>query len=134
MAGLKNSFSKGLATINVKTSNFMEENKLRTHIATLEAESEKLKRDVGETVYGSWNDGTFTLEVIGMELEAIKEKYGLIETLKGQIGELWKKEKQILGSGSEENEGSAGRQFCTNCGAEYKPGYKFCEKCGNRLE
>ena len=32
MANLKDSFTKGLATINVKTSNFMEENKLKTYI------------------------------------------------------------------------------------------------------
>ena len=39
----KKSFSKGITKINVKTSNFMEENKLRTQILTLEGEIAKIK-------------------------------------------------------------------------------------------
>lgn len=134
MAGIKDSFSKGLATINVKTSNFMEENKLKTHISTLEAEIEKLKHSVAEIVYKKWEENTFTIQVVENELEAIKEKYALIEKIRTQINELSKKEKQILGSSEGQKSGNTGKLFCTNCGAECKVGYKFCEKCGNKLE
>lgn len=36
MDSLKESLTKGIATINVKTNNFMEESKCKTYISTLE--------------------------------------------------------------------------------------------------
>lgn len=134
MAGIKNSFSKGLATINVKTSNFMEENKLKTSIATQEAEIERLKLSVGEIVYKNWGTESFSLQAVTDELEAIKKRYDIIGELKKQIEDLSQKEQQILGRGiGDKNDGSR-KTFCTQCGTEAKKGYRFCEKCGNKLE
>ena len=134
MAGIKDSFSKGLATINVKTSNFMEENKLRTSIATQEKEIEELKLSVGEIVYKNWGTESFTLQSVTEELEAIKQRYDMIDDFKRQIDELSQKEKQILGNGSGEKDGGNRIMYCPKCGAESKKGYKFCEKCGNKFE
>ncbi len=36
MDSLKESFTKGIATLNVKTNNFMEESKCKTYISNLE--------------------------------------------------------------------------------------------------
>lgn len=134
MAGIKNSFSKGLTTINVKASNFMEENKLRTHISTLEAEIEKLKLNVGEEVFKEYVDGTFALENVTEMLEAIKVKYDTIAQINNEIQELSTKEMEILGSTAAQNAAQEGVQFCSQCGAPYKIGYKFCEKCGSKLD
>lgn len=134
MAGIKDSFSKGLATINVKTSNFMEENKLKTSIATQEAEIEKLKLSVGEIIYKNWGTGSFSLQAVEEELEAIKKRYDIIDELKKQIEELPRKEKQILGNNAGDKNDENKKMFCTQCGSEVKKGYKFCEKCGNRIE
>lgn len=133
MAGLKGSFSKGLTAINLKTSNFMEENKYKTEIATLEAEIEKLKFTVGEIVYKNWNTENFTLQSLSEEVESIIEKYDNIDRLKKEIEMLAEREKQILGQSTNERVKNTGKVFCSNCGNEVKAGHKFCEKCGNRL-
>lgn len=134
MAGIKNSFSKGLTTINVKASNFMEENKLKTHISTLETEIEKLKFSVAEEVYKEYVDGTFAIENVSEMLDTIKEKYHLIDQINAEINNLSTKEMEILGSTANQNAVQEGVQFCSQCGAPYKVGYKFCEKCGNKLD
>lgn len=134
MAGIKNSLSKGLTTLNLKTSNFMEENKLKTHISTLESEIEKLKFSLGESIYKNWKEDTFSIQTMEPALNSIKEKYAMIETIKVQIEELETKEKQILGSEEAAKNTAARGMFCPNCGAPCKVGYKFCEKCGGKLE
>ena len=48
MADLKASISKGLTTINVKTSNFMKQNEINTYISTLENEIKDLKFQIGD--------------------------------------------------------------------------------------
>lgn len=135
MASFKESFSKGLTTINVKTSNFMEENKFRTQISTLESEIEKLKYSLGEIVYKNWDTESFGLQSVSEEVGLIKEKYDTIERLKVEIKMLSTKERQILGENENANNNvNSGKIFCTNCGNEVKKGYKFCEKCGNKLD
>lgn len=131
MAGIKNSFGKGLAAINVKTSNFMEENKLKTSIATQEAEIERLKLALGDAVYRNWERGSLTMETMENQLQAIREKYRMIVEMKKQIEDLSQNEKQILG-GDTAGSGS-GKIFCDKCGAEVKAGSRFCTKCGNKI-
>lgn len=134
MATIKDSFSKGLTTINVKASNFMEENKLRTYIATLETEIEKLKYSVGEKVYQGYTNQDFMLENVQPELDEIKEKYAQIQKITLEIEELTTREREILGKGDSASTVSEGIMFCNMCGTPYKKGHKFCEKCGNKLE
>jgi F0F1-type ATP synthase alpha subunit len=131
MANLKDSFTKGLATINVKTSNFMEENKLKTYITTLESEIERLKLEVGEAVYEGWKQDTFSLNSVEEQLNSIKAKNATITEVQKQIESLAQTEKEILGADHTEN---TARMFCPQCGAENKAGYRFCEKCGTKLE
>lgn len=139
MAGIKHTFSKGLTTINVKASNFMEENKFKTHIATLEAEAEKLKVAIGEKLYQGYVNGNMSLESVSEELEALKEKYDTIEKINGEIENLSAREMEILGNAGSQNGGQPQNvpmgevQFCSMCGTPNKVGYKFCEKCGNKL-
>ena len=42
--GLKDSLTKSITTINVKTNNFMEQSKYKTYISTLEDEIQKIGR------------------------------------------------------------------------------------------
>lgn len=130
MAGIKEGLTKGLATINVKTSNFMEENKLKTHITTLETEIEKLKLSIGETIYLAWDKGENGLDNCVPAMENIKKKYETITELKREIASLEEKEKEILGS-SVDGGMQAGQKFCTKCGNPLLENAKFCTKCGN---
>ena len=133
MAGFKQGFSKGLATLNVKTSNFMEENKLKTGIATKEAEIATLKAEVGELVYQNRN--AFSMDIIADRLQGIEERYAAIEALNNEIALLAQREAEILGAQAPKaQETSAATTFCPNCGAPNVAGYKFCEKCGSKLD
>lgn len=134
MAGIKEGFSKGIATINVKTANLLEENKLKTYISTLESEIEKIKLNIGEIVYKGWCDNTFTLEQIRPELNALTEKINLVEKTKNDIEELKEKERKILGASQIDNKPNVETLFCSRCGSIVSVGSKFCEKCGNKIE
>lgn len=136
MAGFKDSISRGLTTLNVKTSNFMEENKLKTAIATREQEISKLKVVIADVLYDKRNE--FKIELVENELKEIENKYSEIEELKKQIEDLSQTEKDILGSNPANAEtGNAsptpGKIFCPNCGAENPENFKFCTKCGSKL-
>ena len=54
MADIKNTFSKGLTILNVKTANFLEINKIKTYITTLQTEIDTLKMELGSELYQNW--------------------------------------------------------------------------------
>lgn len=136
MAGIKESFSKGLTTINVKTSNFMEETKQKTFITTQEQEIEKIKTVIGDKIVKSWGTEDLKFELVEEEVNAIQQKLASIEEAKEQIKGLQDKEKAILGSVPAPAPAPVPENsiFCSSCGAPNKMGYKFCEKCGSKLE
>jgi DNA mismatch repair ATPase MutS len=136
MAGFKETFTKGLTTINMKTSNFMEESKLKTYISSLENEVHALEQGLGRTVYEKWKSGAEYKEGMEEVLTEIQSKYDAIEEQKKNIEKLHEEERQVLGS----SQASAGAQqaapsgiFCPACGAPNDPSYKFCCKCGSPL-
>ncbi len=132
MADLKASISKGLTTINVKTSNFMKQNEINTYISTLENEIKDLKFQIGDMMYSAKANGTNCDEDVAKLLDTIQEKYALIDEQNKEKQELAEKEKQILG-----NAGAAAPaqvKYCTKCGHPNEMAYKFCEKCGNPLQ
>lgn len=133
MAGIKEGLSKGLATLNVKTSNFMEENKLKTGITTKESEIAAIKSEIGEIVF--INRESFTMDMVADKIEAILERCAAIDSLKAEIEALSKREADILGAQPvRTNDGANAKMlYCTNCGAGNGADYKFCEKCGNKL-
>ena len=98
MADIKNTFSKGLTILNVKTANFLEINKIKTYITTLQSEIDTLKMELGCELYQNW---------AAMETpvsEKMEEKLNLIREKEVQIAEqqraeaaLLEQEKQILG-------------------------------------
>ena len=86
MADIKNSFSKGLTMLNVKTSTFLEINKIKTYISTLTGEIETLKKEIGDLVYQEWSaTDNVTLDMISDKLNAIKEKQEIIKTQEEEV-------------------------------------------------
>ena len=130
----KKSLSKGITKINVKTSNFMEENKFKTQIQTLEEEIEKAKLVLGNYVCSNWETDNYSEDSVNEMVQNIREKYTMIEKVKKEIELLYQKEREILGGLDAQPVDTSEKVFCSQCGKDNKKGYKFCEQCGNRLE
>lgn len=135
MASLKDTFTKGLTTLNVKTNNFMEESKCKTYITTLENEIAGLKQKLGDDIYTSWmNQGDLTAGVEEI-CKQIQHKYQEIEAQRLKIAQLQEEEKQILGAAPAQNAMPEGETiFCSQCGTKNSVNYKFCCKCGTPLK
>ncbi len=129
MAGFMDNLNKGLTTINLKTSNFVESSKYKTAISNKEKEISSLMKYIGEIVYV--NRSNFSWDMIENQIAEIEEKYASIEDLKNQIEQLEKKEQDILGSNS--TAGNAAKLYCPMCGAPNHVESRFCEKCGSKL-
>lgn len=136
MADIKNSFSKGLTKLNMKTSNFLELNKIKTYINTLNMEIAALKSEIGELVYQAWLSNENPLS------ETVIEKFNLIQTKLALIAEqeeaaakISSMEKQILGGQEKAFESASAEPvlICPNCGQIYENPVKFCTKCGTRM-
>lgn len=147
MADLKSTFSKGLTVLNVKTSNFLELNKIKTYIATLKSEIATLMSEIGEIVYCDWTQGGVAIEHIQNKLMEIAEKEAIIKQQQAELEELELKEKQILGgqnssqitgalppAGGRPVSGDDGVVICPNCGQRYEIAVNFCRKCGTKLK
>lgn len=131
MADIKNSFSKGLTVLNVKTSTFLEINKIKTYISTLNGEIEAMKKEIGELVYQEWSaSGNVTLDAVSEKLNAIKEKEEIIKIQEEEVVRLNESEKQILGAAENAQQAVL---VCPNCGQTYDAAPKFCRKCGTKM-
>lgn len=129
MAGFMDSINKGFATINVKTSNMVENSKLKAAMGNKEAEIAQLKASIGETLYV--NRANFNMEMVQGYLDQIDTRKAEIEDIKAQIQKLEEKEKEVTGSNDQD---MAPKIYCGKCGTPNNVGYKFCEKCGSPLE
>lgn len=127
MSTLKRTISKSITTLNMKTNNFVELNKCKTYIATLEEEIADLKALIGDTVYANWKMGNVDISDVEKHLTTIKEKEQLIKEQEERIHELQLEEQQVLGT--EANSVI----FCSMCGAKNLQDHKFCVKCGKQL-
>lgn len=128
MATLKESLSKGITAINVKTSSFMEESKCKTYISTLEKEIQALKANIGEIVYAKSVANESYDEPVTQLIQQIQGKYEEIEQQKKAIEQLAVEQRQILGTAQ-----TSAVKYCAKCGAENAGNYKFCCKCGTPL-
>lgn len=134
MAGIKETFSKGLTTLNVKTNNFMEGTTIKTHINTLESECSELCRQIGENVFGQWMKGDVSIGAAEPLLQSMKEKQAEIAGERAKLEELQRMEENILGKKNPAPAPAGGEQiFCSQCGGVNSSIYKFCCKCGAPL-
>jgi hypothetical protein len=136
MANIKESLTRGITALNVKTNSFMEESKCKTYISTLEGEIKELKLQIGEKIYEKWSHEESYEEDIQVLLAKIKEKYAEIDVQKEKMIQLSEEQKQILGTPNTANQPvqAAEEVFCSQCGAKNPENYKFCSKCGAQLK
>jgi len=135
MAGVMDTFSKGIATLNIKTSKLLEQNKVNTHISTLENEIEALENKAGHILWEKWKEGIFSIDDVEGLLLAISERMDEIEEQKKHLDEIRREEQKILGTRNESSrqQTAESHAFCSNCGAQVGPNFKFCTKCGAPL-
>lgn len=127
---IKQEFSKQITKINMKTSSFLEENKIRTYISTLENEIRELKLKVGENGYGMWRAGAFRGEELFPIFQEINGRYMLIRQQEEKLRQLAQQSSQVLG---ESQETGPAKVFCPKCGAVCQPNMNFCKACGTKL-
>jgi len=133
---LKTTFTKGVATINVKTSVFLETAKIKTHIETIQNEIKDLKYEIGDIAYNLWVSDKFDISLIENNCLMISEKIKNIEELNQEIYRLENQEKEVFGSREKEIEESTKPDsafVCPNCKAVYTSRINFCVKCGNKM-
>lgn len=131
MADIKKSLSKYLATVNVKTNNFMAINKIKTYIDTLEEEINQYYLSIGKTSFEIWENNNGDYSVLESLFEEVSEKYKIIGHQEEEIELLLEQEKQILGEAK--NSINTGVIYCSQCGVQNAANYKFCVKCGGSL-
>lgn len=129
---IKQGFSKQITKINMKTSTFLEENKIRTYIGTLENDIKELYKNAGETGYEMWKEQSFDVAQLTTFYEQIQDKYNTISEQEKLIQELIDKSKQVLGDNGTNPDGQE-QVFCANCGEGYPVTSNFCKKCGTKL-
>ena len=136
--GLKDSFTKSITTINVKTNNFMEQSKCKTYISTLEDEIQKLKLQAGTIAYEKWKNGEDIKEAAEGLFQTISQKYDEIRAQEEKIQKLYEEEQQILGKAPGANAANipnyGNAVFCSQCGAKNAENYRFCISCGRPLQ
>lgn len=138
----KQGLSRQITKINMKTSTFMEENKIKTYITTLENDIAELKRQSGELGYNLWVEGKLDAAKLVPIYLQVKEKYRQIQEQERLLQELEVRNRQVLGdsaarmpgaAGMAGAPGAAGQVICPHCGDICAPNMNFCKKCGMKL-
>lgn len=132
--GVKEELSKQITKINMKTSAFLEENKIKTYIETLKKEIQDLFCKIGEQSFELWRNQTQVSESENPLLpffEEVQSKYDTIQEQEKLLQELLQRNSQVLGEKTDSS--GSGRKFCPNCGNECQMGANFCKRCGTKL-
>lgn len=134
MAGLKDMLSKGVTSVNVKTSNFMEINKIKTYINTLNDEIAVLENSIGKKIFNMWKNGNVDISMIQGELDKMQADYNEIDNQEMKIKEIESEASKILGDASTASEDMTGKTVCPKCGRVNSDNSRFCVGCGNQLK
>ena len=129
---IKGGFSKQLTKINLKTSAFMEENKIDSYIASLQKEIGELKKRMGEMTYTLLKEDRLEASAFSSSMAEIDEREQRIAAESERKRQLLARNQEILNSvkGPQQNVDFI---FCTNCGNKMPRGAKFCTGCGTKL-
>lgn len=122
---IKESIDKSVATVSIKSSEFVEVTKFKTQMAGLEKDIEALQATLGKGYYRMWSSSEIELSELDELCEEIKNKEEEMEKCRVEMEELQNNNKKILGSESENK--------CSVCGAVNKEEAKFCIGCGSKL-
>lgn len=126
MADFFDRLKEGIDKVSIKAKETIEVTKIKGQISKIQ----ELKRRAFEDL------GAMTYEMIiseNMEIEKLKERAEEIKELDRQIKEKEKELIEIQTKTQQELEGLKLQSKC-ECGAIIHEGFKFCVKCGKKIE
>lgn len=124
----KRTISKKATEVNVKTSMFLEINKIRSYISVVQQEMDKKYTGLGKTVYQMWQEDAVELEKVEALFLELKECEKKIDEYNFQIQKIEEDNKKYMGIANEKV------IFCSNCGAKNSSEAAFCRECGSKME
>lgn len=125
---IKDSIDKGIVSVSVKSSTYLETEKLKTKVENITGKIKAASTEMGAAVYEQWKAGAVKMDYIETMCGHMKEMENEIAGYQTQIDKLEQEKAKILG----EEHSKAGGCPCT-CGYVNEPGAKFCVHCGNPL-
>ena len=133
---LKDTTSRAITKISVKTSSSLEKSKLKLHIESLGKEVYRMSAAVGEELYSLWTQNIASTQSLEAKLEEIKQKKAEIAQLTQQLNSIDDRDNEIFGIKAETPAEVIvpATPSCPNCGAETAATAKFCRKCGFKLQ
>lgn len=128
LEGLKKGFTGKVMEVNTKASTYMEVNRLKTYIGTLEKEMAGLRDVVGGKIYDAWKQGNgeADISIVAGELSRLLELENKIAEQNSRIQEVEAQSRQITGT-------AQNVRFCSRCGTACAAESAFCKNCGNKL-
>lgn len=135
MAGsLKNALDRGIASVTVKSSTFLETSKYSNQIHIAEDSIAKLKSSLGAMLYDAWKSGQPLNDLINNTFQEITNYEEQIAQLNQKIEDIKNESRQVLGKAPVAAAPAGTVQYCASCGAENKLTAKFCYKCGDKMQ
>jgi NADH pyrophosphatase NudC (nudix superfamily) len=123
----KKTIDKSVATVSVKSNEFIEVTKLKTQNTSLEKEIDLLKKQLGAAYYNHWKTGAVDATSFEELCIDVQNKENTINGNLNKIESLQNENEQILGSQSQ------GDAIICSCGKSNSSTAKFCIGCGNKL-
>lgn len=133
----KDSTSRAITKISVKTSSSLEKSKIKMHIESLTKDVQKMFTDIGEEAYSLWLQGDSSNQTLVEKFETIRQKKNEIEQLTAELCAIDDRDNEIFGTKAEtevQEVQTPTKSVCPDCGFECDVSAKFCRKCGKKLE
>lgn len=132
---LKKNIDKGIVSVSVKSSAYLEGEKLKAKISNIREEMEDSLKQMGEQVYRTWKekqviDEAYITEVCQRVLGKEEEAEGYM----AQKEQLEAEKERILKRPGRLESLQAEQGCICSCGNVNEAGAKFCRFCGKKLE
>ncbi len=125
---LKKTIDKSVATVSVKSNEFIEITKLKTQNAMLEKEIDLMKQQLGAAYFNQWNANQIESSSLEELCHEIQMKEAMIEANLQKIECMQREKQQILGMPAQND------TILCACGKVNAATAKFCISCGSKLE
>ena len=131
---IKESIDKGIVSVSVKSSTYLEIEKLKTKVGNTAGKMDVVASEMGAAVYSQWKDGSVNMEYIGTVCTHMKELEEEIAGYQAQIGQLEQEKAKILGGdGTVYGIAGRGNGLTCDCGSVNEQEARFCISCGKPL-